>query len=59
MKDFVKGECNKLSRDYKDYVEKENNSTIKKVEMLEGDLRKVRAAMGDQIDELQKGTDAF
>lgn len=52
MKDFVKGECNKLSRDYKDYVEKENNSTIKKVDILEGDLRKVRAAMGDQIDEL-------
>eukprot|EP00347_Sterkiella_histriomuscorum_P017595 403348737 len=59
MKDFVKGECNKLQRDYKDHIEKEQTITIKRVESLELDVRKVKDVIGAQIGELQKGTDTF
>ena len=59
MKDFVKGEINKVSRDYKDYVEKENYDLLKKIDVLESDIRKVKDVIGVQIGELQKGTDTF
>lgn len=59
MKDYVKGETNKVTRDYKEYMELENTMLYKKMDLLEMDLRRVREMMGDQIGELQKGTDSF
>ena len=52
MKDFVRGEFNKTQREYKEYVEKENLGLLKKIDIVEIDLRRVREAMGDQIGEI-------
>ncbi len=52
MKDFVKGEFNKCSRDYKDLVEVEREGLQKKIDIIELEVRRVREAMGDQIGEL-------
>jgi len=59
MKDFVKGEVNKVTRDYKEHVEIEVNEVGKKVYVLDADLRKVRDILGEQLGQLMKGNDTF
>jgi len=59
MKDYVKGENNKVTREYKEWIEKEQSTVTKKIDLVEIDLRRIREAIGDQIGELQKGTDTF
>lgn len=52
MKDYVKGEMNKLTRDYKDHVEIEINDINKKFDHLDVDVRRVREILGEQLGEL-------
>lgn len=52
MKDFVRGEFNKLQREYRDHIEQETNVLIKKIDNVEIDVRKVKDVIGVQIGEL-------
>ncbi len=47
MKDYVKGEMNKVTRDYKDHVEIEINDISKKFDLLDIDVRRVREMLGE------------
>lgn len=46
MKDFVKGECNKVQRDAKEGLDRETTILYKKSESLDFDLRKIKEAIG-------------
>ncbi|CDW88654.1 UNKNOWN [Stylonychia lemnae] len=59
MRDYVRGENNKVTRDYKEWIEKEQSTVFRRIDQIDIDMRRIREAIGDQIGELQKGTDTF
>lgn len=52
MKDYVRGEMNKMTREYKEHVELEINDISKKFDVLDIDVRRVREMLGEQLGEL-------
>ena len=47
MKDYIKGECNKLEREMKGYVEFEKEETLKVIDYVDMDIRKLRDAFSN------------
>lgn len=59
MKDFVKGELTKLQREQNELVEKSVYPLEKKTETCISEINYLKDRLGNQIGELQKGSDEF